>query len=132
MEKPRFSAKKPHRRPRQLRDGGESVKILGKRYRIVRHVIEGEDGKYYWGRTTHSNKLIEVRSDHDDDVQSETLLHEVVHCIDASLGLGLTEKQVSGLAGGLFAVVVDNRLGRRWLDPANPTQYERRNRHDST
>jgi hypothetical protein len=41
-------------------------------------------------------------------VYQATLLHEIVHCIDDYLDIGLSEDQVCGLAQGLFQVLEDN------------------------
>lgn len=67
--------------------------------------------------TDHLGGQIDYRKRHirlsdwvDVEQQREILLHEVVHGIDSAYGGKLTERQVSVLSRGLFAVLVDNPL----------------------
>lgn len=40
--------------------------------------------------------------------QRETMLHEVLHVIDESMGIGLRERQITVLGHALHALLVDN------------------------
>jgi len=44
---------------------------------------------------------------------ADTLLHEVIHSISRTYGIGLTEEQTNGMAGGLLQVIRDNNLDFR-------------------
>ena len=51
----------------------------------------------------------------DEQQQKDTLLHEVVHAIDDTLALGMTEEQVHALGAGLYQVLSENKQLTRWL-----------------
>src|SRR5580704_13092949 len=44
----------------------------------------------------------------EQSISRATLLHEVIHFIDHTLDLDMTEAQVTGVAQGLFQVLRDN------------------------
>ena len=44
---------------------------------------------------------------------TDTFLHETIHAISRTYGLGLDEDQTTGLAGGLLQVIRDNKLDFR-------------------
>ncbi len=45
-----------------------------------------------------------------ENCMADTFLHEIIHGVSNTYGLGLTENQVSGLAGGLLALFRSNDL----------------------
>jgi hypothetical protein len=48
-----------------------------------------------------------------EDSMTDTFLHEIIHMISQNMGIGLTERQVVGVAGGLLMVIRDNNLDFR-------------------
>ena len=92
------------------------LKILGKKWKVryvpLDHALlngDVEEGSWSATGTCRSNEcLITVASDVDRQMQADTLWHEVMHAIDETLGLGLTEQQVHALAAGQMAVLLDN------------------------
>jgi hypothetical protein len=88
----------------------KSVRILGKKYKIYVKRMADEKNIFRYGLTTHWQKKIELNSAVDQDQKDETLLHEIVHCLDANMGLGLSERQVSSLSTGLHSVFKDNKF----------------------
>lgn len=53
-----------------------------------------------------------------EDSLADTFLHEIIHVVSGTYGIGLKENQVSGLAGGLLQVIRDNGLDFRRGDMA--------------
>lgn len=45
----------------------------------------------------------------------DTIIHELVHAIEETAGLGLKERQVLGLGGGLYALIKENPGLILWL-----------------
>lgn len=82
----------------------QSLNILGKTFKIE-WLAELQDAL---GETHTNRQLIKMQKGMPPDTEQETLLHEVIHAVDESLALGMTEGQVHGLACGLFAVFKDN------------------------
>jgi hypothetical protein len=81
-----------------------SLNILGKTFKLE-WLDELPDAL---GETYTSKQLIRMQKGLPADTERETLLHEVIHAVEESLALGLTEAQVHALACGLFAVLRDN------------------------
>lgn len=54
--------------------------------------------------------LITICEELPPEIKEETLLHEAIHHIEASLGLGLTENQVMGLSVGIYDLLKSNGL----------------------
>jgi hypothetical protein len=48
-----------------------------------------------------------------EEAMADTFLHEILHILSGNFGLGLTERQVAGLSGGLLMVIRDNDLDFR-------------------
>jgi len=51
-----------------------------------------------------------------EDSMADTFLHEIIHIISQNMGIGLTERQVAGVAGGLLMVIRDNKLDFRDME----------------
>ena len=77
------------------------LKILGKKW-SVDYVTDVPLAKDEMGLCDLEAKAIHVKDGIKKEQESSTLLHECIHAISDSLGLGLTEKQVQGLETGLF------------------------------
>ena len=74
------------------------VKILGKQWTIE----YGQMPKDEIGESDLERQHITIKDGLKQEQEKSTLLHECIHAIADSLGLGLTEKQVQGLETGLF------------------------------
>lgn len=79
------------------------VTVMGIPYTIKRGIGTEVSSAYgivnFLTRTIQVNDVVCANS---EKIQ-ETLLHEVIHCIDDSLKLGFDEKTVARLAAGLYA-----------------------------
>jgi hypothetical protein len=84
----------------------KSLRILGKTFEIlwVDEVAEDAIGMC----ETHRQRIA-MMNGLPLDTERDTLLHEVIHAIDETMGTGLTEQQVVALASGLLAVFNDNQ-----------------------
>jgi hypothetical protein len=67
----------------------EKVKLLGKKWTVLY-------------KAALDNQHLTVKDGLKPEQEQSTLLHECIHAISDSLGLGLTEKQVQGLETGLY------------------------------
>ena len=83
------------------------MKILGKEYEIIEADATIMNDKV--GICDFTKQKIYIAEGLTDDLHADTLLHEIVHVIDFTIGLELTEKQIIGIAGGLYAVWKDNQ-----------------------
>lgn len=94
----------------------ERIKIISKRYQIE-WCAPGETSLSVEqaGECDPCSQVIKVESGMPEDSERDTLLHEVVHAIDAEMDLDLTEKQVLGISKGILAVLMDNSSFRRYL-----------------
>ena len=92
----------------------DEIDILGKPWQLInsnkyckRHGVYGltDDSEcriYYSTRTTPS----QIR---------DTVLHEVIHALDLSLHLELSEQQVHAIAASLFGTFMNNTEFTQWL-----------------
>ena len=55
----------------------------------------------------HKNEIL-ISASMNEDMQEETLIHEVIHYVSEKSQLNLSERQVMGLSTGLYAVIKDN------------------------
>ena len=88
------------------------VKIGWKEYTIEevnsQSINEG-DGEFK-DRALHGPQIIRLNKDYPKDAKDETLIHEILHCIDVYAGLDLSEMQITGLSNMIFQVLKDNHL----------------------
>ena len=77
----------------------ERLRILGKRWSVTYKLLDAKDEL---GECDLENQAIAIKDGLKPEQEQSTLLHECIHAISDSLGLGLTEKQVQGLETGLF------------------------------
>lgn len=82
----------------------KKLKILGKRWAVK----YGELEKDQLGESDLENQTLTIKGGLKIEQETSTLLHECIHAISDSLGLGLTEKQVQGLEAGLFDLNASN------------------------
>ena len=74
------------------------LRLLGKTWRVAYGEVGGED----IGECDLERQTLTVKDGLKLEQEKSTLLHECLHAISESLGLGLTEKQVLGLEAGLY------------------------------
>jgi hypothetical protein len=98
------------------------IKILGKPFAVsfvpADHIglKDGpDDGEPGDGRQDTSKQEIYVRDGQPLETEQDTVLHEVIHSVEETLDMGLTEDQVTKLATVLLAVVKDNPSFVRYL-----------------
>jgi len=76
----------------------ERIRILGKKWSVSYGPMDKDD----IGESDLEKQHITVKDGLKPEQEQSTLLHECIHAISDSLGLGLTEKQVQGLETGLY------------------------------
>lgn len=83
-----------------------SITIFGKPY-IVSYVdtVDEEDSS---GECDPRSGEIKILKTMCDAQKKDTLLHEILHIISGELRLGVSEKQVSSLAVGLYSAFKEN------------------------
>jgi hypothetical protein len=91
------------------------IRILGKPFK-VEFVPKNHDGLKDgpddddpgMGRQDTNRQEIFVREGQPLESEQDTVLHEVIHSVEETLELEMTENQVTKLAIGLLAVIKDN------------------------
>ena len=98
------------------------VRILGKPYKVefvpIEHIglrDNEEDPDPGMGRTSPERQEIFVRTGQPLESEQDTMLHEIIHAVDETLGLQMNEYQVTVLATGLLAALKDNPGLRSYL-----------------
>lgn len=84
-----------------------NMKILGKNF----EVIEVDDTSLFMdklGMVDFAKNRIYLAPNDNPEIVQETLLHEIIHAISFALGLKLSERKVTALSSGLYAVMMDN------------------------
>jgi hypothetical protein len=81
----------------------EKIRILGKSYGV--QIVQGLEN---CGECVDSKQTIRVQAGMPHGLERDTVLHEIIHALDYGMHLSMTERQVSALAAGLVAVLVDN------------------------
>lgn len=74
------------------------LKILGKQWTVTYAPMTKEE----LGECDLESQNLTIKDGLKVEQETSTLLHECIHAISDSLGLGLSEKQVQGLETGLF------------------------------
>ena len=91
----------------------KTLKILGKRFRIK--VFAEDERLDVDGLMELSKQVISVRAKEALEQVQDTSLHEAIHAMSDSLGLGLRESQVLQLAAAILALLKDNKAYAQWL-----------------
>lgn len=106
------------------------IRILGKPFTIER--VDPNPLGEQLGASSAVEQRIIIATGTPPEQEADTLLHEIIHAIDYTIQIDLTERQVHALTGALFAVFRDNPgLAERLLltsgavldepvSPANP------------
>ena len=89
----------------------KKLKVAGVTYRVS--VVDDPktiDGRFEYGTANHMQGEIVLNTATPQEMQEETLLHEVIHCVNERFGLALEEDQVKALGAGLYQILKDNKL----------------------
>jgi hypothetical protein len=81
------------------------AKLMGKVWTVAYGKLPNADEL---GECDLENQAITVKDGLKPEQEKSTVLHEFIHAISDSLGLGLTEKQVQGLETGLYDLNASN------------------------
>lgn len=82
------------------------VRVFGRNFYIT--YPSPEDGMQDLGLTHFHESLINVRDRQEKIEERDTILHEVLHTIDLTMELELSERQITCLAHALIGVFDDN------------------------
>lgn len=105
-----------------------SLRILGKNFQILWEEKVADDAIGMC--ETHLQRIAMMKG-LPLETEQDTLLHEVIHAIDETVGLSLTEQQVIALASGLLAVFKDNKEFTEYLLNGQPRTSRRKTRVSS-
>jgi hypothetical protein len=86
------------------------VNVLGFTYDVTRGYVEGRCE----GTTDHLKQKIRIDSNLNLDNTVETLLHEIIHCIEYAMNLGLDDLDVTRISRGLYSVIEDPQNQAFW------------------
>lgn len=89
------------------------VRVFGKEH-VINYIPRGY-GMDHMGLTDYNNGIINILEDQPEAEEADTVLHEVIHVIDLTMDLDLTEHQVTALATGLFGTFQDNPEFAAWV-----------------
>ena len=98
----------------------KKIRVLGKDW-VIEHNEDLITDKSSYGRCHVGHAKIEYTTvDGDGEplnvpMVKDTIIHELVHAIEETAGLGLKERQVLGLGGGLYALIKENPGLILWL-----------------
>ena len=91
----------------------EEVKIGPFTYKVRLVDIVNRERPELIGEVSHdTNKEIRLQKALDQDKLESVFIHELLHCMDVFMRLGLTEKQVERLEGAIYMVLKQNNLLR--------------------
>lgn len=91
--------------------GQGKMDILGTIWTIKIYPFENDDH----GETLHDKAEIHLNSKKPPNMFYETMLHEIIHAVDLTCNLALTENQVHNLAVYLRAVLKSNPKFAKWV-----------------
>ncbi len=94
------------------------VKVAGAIYKIEALAQGAGDDKSLYGRAIHESRVIQIAPDLTSSREAETLLHELLHCIECQWDLAkdaAPEHRVEVYERGLHAVIVDNPKLFDWI-----------------
>lgn len=80
------------------------LRLMGKRWSVTYCGMPKDE----LGECDLERQSIKLKDGMKTEQEQSTLLHECIHAISDSLGLGLTEKQVQGLETGLYDLNASN------------------------
>ena len=80
---------------------------------LVKRVNVGLSMTRNIGEYDADHAVITVKMGLETSVEDATILHEVIHAIDNTLNLDMSEEQVTGVAQGIFQFLADNSFYTR-------------------
>ena len=86
----------------------DRLRILGKPYKVEWPASIDHDGEQVNGLADPDAQTIQVCNGLPLETSQDKLLHEVMHCVEASMDLELEDTVIERLATGLLAVIKDN------------------------
>lgn len=86
------------------------INVLGFTYNVVRGYVSNRCE----GSADHLKQTIIIDSSLDFDNTVETLLHEVMHCIEYAMDMDMDEKHIARLSRGLYSVLQDPQNEMFW------------------
>jgi hypothetical protein len=90
-----------------------NVRVLGKTYKIQPLPDHAPDGEF--GACNYAFQLIEYNSKLGTDELKDTILHEMVHCLDHGMQLKMSEEQVHAISTGFYSLIKDNKEFFEWV-----------------
>ena len=87
-------------------NSSNTVRILGKTYKIETLPDSVADGEF--GSCNYALQSIAYNTRLNIDEMKDTILHEMVHCLDHGMQTELTERQVHALSTGFYSLLKDN------------------------
>jgi len=91
----------------------EEVKIGPFTYKVRLVDIVNRERPELIGEASHEiNKEIRLQKALDQDKLESVFIHELLHCMDVFMRLGLSEEQVERLEGAVYMVLKQNNLLR--------------------
>lgn len=91
-----------------------SLRIVGREFEVK--MLDEYDGQV--GGVDHPSCTINIKSGQQKLLEADTILHEAVHVLDEIFQLGLTERHVYCLTGGIIALLRDNPELVKYLQDA--------------
>lgn len=86
------------------------IKIGWREYEVTKATPALNLGNELYGEIDHLGSTITIRAANTPDEDCATLIHEVLHGIDAMYGIVMEEEFVERLANALYTVLKDNNL----------------------
>lgn len=90
-----------------------SVRVFGKTYSISK--LSDSVGDNEFGQANYLTQTIAYNPRLGHDEVRDTLLHEILHCVDHAIQTNLSESQVHALASGVYALIKDNPQFFEWV-----------------
>lgn len=87
-----------------------NVRVFGKNHEIIY-----SDTMTELGLTDYHNCKVIIKEGQLPIEEADTVLHEIIHVIDYTMDLDMTEHQVRSVATGLIGIFQDNPLFARWI-----------------
>lgn len=97
-----------------MRNPPDEIDVLGKPWQIINNNKYCKKNKVF-GLTDECECRLYYTTDTTPSQLRDTLLHELLHTLDLSLGLGLKERQVHALSAVLYGTFTGNPEFTRWL-----------------
>jgi hypothetical protein len=91
-----------------------SLRIVGREFEVK--MLDEYEGQV--GGVDHPSCTINIKSGQQKLLEADTILHEAVHVLDEIFQLGLTERHVYCLTGGIIALLRDNPELVKYLQDA--------------